>query len=694
MNAKTALVRPRFASDLDPQAALWITRLSVGIRVAIYQLNDSTFSEELRQIIGITPTEGKLTKIELMPLLKTRAAELAQQLPRRKTILTRNIDMLGDLLGLNKLQKEILAFVALSQHHPFLSDVVENIRTTSSDAITKLLSIALCVRDADINKAIRPDGQLLITRIISIESGYANNQRLVLPASLVAALFSTANNIQMLMSSFIEKAPRPNLKADAFAHLNQETELLTAYLSKASSSCSRGINILIYGPPGTGKTEYARWLVAHQRKRLYQVRATDDQGQPISGFDRLAFFQLSQAFLQKSDALMLFDEIEDVFPSGESVFDMFVSSRKPVAGKMFINRLLENNPVPAIWISNEVSHIDKSYLRRFDFSFEMGIPPIAVRRGILRKYLREHTISNETIDYLAQHEELSPAQIEKGAKLLKLSGVKPKNRTETLLLVVENSMQLLQQDKIDSVLNLAECSYQLDYLNPDCDLKQLVAQLKRAPDSAGALCFYGAPGTGKTALAHYLAREIEVPLLARRASDILSPFVGETEQQIALMFKQARKEGALLLLDEADSFLTERKSAKNSWEITAVNEMLTQMERFDGLFICSTNLMQRLDEASLRRFALKIKFDYLKPEQRWRLFVAQTKKLPRSHEAEYRAALNQLNNLTPGDFATVRRQVALLSITLTAEELLNRLKQECKSKGGSGGRQIGFIHTA
>ncbi|MFH1494749.1 MAG: ATP-binding protein [Pseudomonadota bacterium] len=693
MNAKPALVRPRFASDLDPQAALWIARLGASLTEVTHQLNESMSSDELRRLIGITPQEGKLSKNELRPLLKSRADELEQQLPRNKTVLTRNVDMLGKLLGLDKLQKEVLAFAALSEQHPLLSDVIENARIKSTDAITKILSIALSVSEAEINKAIRADGHLLITRIISIESSVhlGRGLRLELPPSLRDALFSAADSIQKLMSSFLENSPPPNLKADAFAHLNRETELLTAYLSKASSSRTRGINVLIYGPPGTGKTEYVRWLVAHQRKQLYQVRATDDQGGPIDGQDRIAFYQMSQAFLQKSDALMLFDEIEDVFPSGEGTFSMFSRSRKPVAGKMFINRLLENNPVPAIWISNEVSHIDKAYLRRFDFSFEMGIPPIAVRRGILHKYLREHRISKEAISTLSQHKQLTPAQIEKAAKVLKLSDEKSASREATLSLVIENSMALLEQDKIDPILTLAECGYQLDYLNPDCDLTQLVAQLKRAPDSVGALCFYGAPGTGKTALAHYLAREIQLPLLVRRASDILSPYVGETEHKIALMFKQAQKEGALLLLDEADSFLRDRKSANYSWEVTAVNEMLTQMERFDGLFICSTNLMQRLDTASLRRFALKIKFDYLKPEQRWRLFLDQAKKLPRSREAEYRAELKQLNNLTPGDFATVRRQAALLSVTLTAEELLNRLKQECKSKGGIKTQQIGFI---
>ena len=207
------------------------------------------------------------------------------------------------------------------------------------------------------------------------------------------------------------------------------------------------------------------------------------------------------------------------------------------------------------------------------------------------------------------------------------------------------------------------------------------------------MCFYGAPGTGKTALAHYIAREIGIPLIARRASDILSPYVGETEQQIAGMFKQAQQAGALLLLDEADSFLAERQSARNTWEVTGVNEMLTQMERFDGLFICSTNLMQRLDAASLRRFALKIKFDYLKPEQRWLLFRAQFKRLSSRHEADTRAALNQLNTLTPGDFATVRRQAALFNVTLAADVWLQRLTQECRNKAGGVKQQIGFVHT-
>jgi AAA+ superfamily predicted ATPase len=692
MNAKPALVRPSFASDLEPQVALWICRLSISYPAALYQFDDNVYSDDIRKMVGISPAEGKLRNSAVRTLLKTRVVELEQLLPSRKTVLETNVAMLGKLLGLDKLQEQIFNFAALTQHQNLLLSVVESIRTSNLDGLATLLACALKVAVADIKKAMQAGSPMLETRILNIKrSEIGRGMQILLPAGLLEVLFAAAKNTQELMGAFLENAPSANLTADAFVHVKSETELLNAYLSGARSSEVRGVNILIYGPPGTGKTEYARWLAQKLGKELYQVRATDAQGEPISGLDRIVFYQLSQRFLQNSDALILFDEIEDVFPADDG--GPFFRPRRAPAGKMFINRMLESNPIPTLWISNEVGHIDKAYRRRFDFSFSMSIPPIAVRRDILAKYLHGYRISKETIKYLSQQEELSPAQIEKAAKILKLSWKKVADREASLLQVIENSMELLEQPKNERRGSLADGCYQLDFLNPDCDLQQLVAQLKRAPKSVGALCFYGAPGTGKTALAHYLAQEIELPLHVRRASDILSPYVGETEQKIAQMFKEARQDEAILLLDEADSFLSERKSAKNSWEITAVNEMLTQMERFDGLFICSTNLMQRLDEATFRRFALKIKFGFMRPEQRWRLFLDQAKKFPSSREAAYRNSLNQLSNLTPGDFATVRRQIKLVGATLTADELLKRLIQECKCKSDTGNRPIGFIRT-
>ena len=250
------------------------------------------YSEELRQIVGIAPQDGTLSKTALRPLLKIRADELERQLPRRKTVLARNVDMLALLLKLDKLQSEILTFAAMSRQHPYFAEVIESIRTSSIDALAKLLSTVLKARDADIMKAIRPDGHLRSTSIVSVEhNDIGRGLQIIVPSGLRNAMFSTADDIEMLMSSFLENAPSPKLKAGAFAHLARETELLTAYLSKAGANGASGVNILIYGPPGTGKTEYVRWLASHQNKRLYQVKALDEQGNAISGLDRLVFFR-------------------------------------------------------------------------------------------------------------------------------------------------------------------------------------------------------------------------------------------------------------------------------------------------------------------------------------------------------------------------------------------------------------------
>jgi len=116
------------------------------------------------------------------------------------------------------------------------------------------------------------------------------------------------------------------------------------------------------------------------------------------------------------------------------------------------------------------------------------------------------------------------------------------------------------------------------------------------------------------------------------------------------------------------------------------------MERFEGLFICSTNLIQHFDTASLRRFTLKIKFDYLTPVQRWLLFCAHVPRAATQAD-RWQSRVEQLRGLVPGDFATVRRQVALLNLRLTPNEWITRLAQECAAKRLLGQSTIGFVRS-
>ena len=121
-----------------------------------------------------------------------------------------------------------------------------------------------------------------------------------------------------------------------------------------------------------------------------------------------------------------------------------------------------------------------------------------------------------------------------------------------------------------------------------------------------------------------------------------------------------------------------------------VNEMLTQMESFEGIFFATTNLMDHLDAASLRRFDMKINLGFLKYEQRVALCRHACESLSLDFVSGLETSLRGLDHLTPGDFDNVLRQSRLRPMR-AAEDLIERLKQETKLKKLASTRSIGFM---
>ena len=139
----------------------------------------------------------------------------------------------------------------------------------------------------------------------------------------------------------------------------------------------------------------------------------------------------------------------------------------------------------------------------------------------------------------------------------------------------------------------------------------------------------------------------------------------------------------MLIIDEADSFLQSRNNAKQNWEISFVNEMLTQMENFEYPFVCTTNLMDTLDEASLRRFTFKIKFDFLTDKQISIAFQHFFKQKIRENDCN-------IAGLSIGDFATVKKKIEFLGVK-DKNEILNLLTKEVKfKKSDSLKNTVGF----
>ena len=618
--------------------------------------------------------------------------------------LTENIGMLAKVLSLNAAETTLIKCAALAKCTRDLRPVLVDCKAASAAEAHAMLGEVAKVSANDIAVALKPGGRLESLALIDTPIAEHNitdlGDLMRLSDRLLPILLEPYETEAAMMAAFTRPSKNSELTLADYPHVEDDARYLAALLKSATERSEKGVNVLIYGAPGTGKTEFAKVITALSGAELYEVECFDREGQSLSGKERYRSLQVSQSFLKgRHNTVLLFDEVEDVFPSNPSeMLNMFLGDdnhRGSVNGKAWVNQTLENNPVPTIWISNSINQIDPAYRRRFQFHLELKNPPQNVRANITKKHLAGLDVSAEFVEKLAARRTLTPAQIHAAARFAQLTHGQVEDGVEALMLKqLERSDEALgnKEENDKSQYRPLVTTYDLSLLNIETrhPIEKIINALKIK--GAGTLCFFGMPGTGKTALGEHIAKSIERPLIIKKASDLMSKYVGETEQQMAAMFKEAEQEKAVLLLDEADSFLQNRALAQRSYEITEVNEMLQGMERFKGVFICTTNLFDRIDEAALRRFTFKIQFKPLTREQREKMFATEALDGNSANlTGKISDRLNKLQMLTPGDFAAVKRQITLLDETLTPEEFLEQLEQEHKVKPDiKWARTIGF----
>jgi len=608
---------------------------------------------------------------------------------------SQNINRLADMLKLNDAERALLCYLAHRQSKNF--NTFKVMEFISFPVATKVLACMLAIDYSDVTDALHPKSILVKNNIITKDYVYPEwHDFISLWEHFRNIINIPTHSLEELMTHFVTKTSNGLLTVADMPHLEDTLKILIPTLKNALKTKATGVNILLYGPPGTGKTQLAKLLAQSIKANLYEVSSSDESGTPINDRERFIAHNMAQSFLESSEnTLILFDEVEDVLSLHNDISFLRASDNRVSRGcfnKAWINEQLESNVIPTIWICNYHEDIDTAFLRRFIYTLEVTTPPRSIRENIARSYLNEFNLGDSVFKKISQHEHLSPAQLESAARLVKLNGSTHHADIEKILdKSLHNSMKLLGQ-KHHPVMQSSITPYSLDYLNVDTSVpvERLISSLKKTPKVN--LCFYGHPGTGKTQLAEYLAEALDKPLLIKRASDLLDAYVGGNEKNIASIFAEATKENAILFLDEADSFLRKRENMNKSWEVSQVNELLQQMERFNGIFICATNLFNHLDQAALRRFVFKIRFDYLTLTQRQSLF-ANSLAIPESDiPTAHLKRLALLTTLAPGDFATVLKQATLLDETLSSEELVSQLEKECSIKQGNKTQQrIGFI---
>ena len=646
----------------------------------------------------------KLHAKELLGVFQTTVGCIDAHLAKAQIQLVRNIDMLSSVLGLGHAERAVLLHASLCKYQRDLRPVLVDCKASSAQEAYGMFAQVLGLAVSDVAAALKSGGRLeslgLIETPIAEHSITDLGDLMRVSEKLLSVLTADYRTESSMMAAFTRPAGHTELAIEDFPHVADEARYLTALLDSAGRAHEKGVNVLVYGPPGTGKTEFAKLVAQQAGLELYQVDCLDKDGNSLSGKERYRSLQVSQAFLKgRNRAAVLFDEVEDVFPptSGDTA-GLFAADEprgRSVNGKAWVNQTLEQNPVPVIWISNAIHQIDPAYRRRFQFHLELSNPPQRVRENIARRYLAQLGVDQSFVARIAARPSITPAQIQSAARFAELTRGTLQDPVEALI-----ERQLAHADRALGVrprehgLRVEVTEYDLSLLNVESrhPVERIIAALQARPRAT--MCFYGLPGTGKTALAEHIARAIERPLMIKRASDLMSKYVGETEQRMAEMFEAAEREGAVLLLDEADSFLQNRQLAQRNYEVSEVNEMLQGMERFDGIFVCTTNLFDRIDEAALRRFAFKIRFNPLTAEQRERMFVREVLAGDATLlDGALRRRLERLELLAPGDFAAVKRQYALLADEPEPESFLEQLEREHAVKPDVRfNKPLGFTH--
>jgi len=580
-------------------------------------------------------------------------------------------------INCSELDRRVLSVIFLTRMYDPLSRIIsfdENINRFYS-----IMALILSVSINSIKNCLSETSPLLVSE--TLERDYLPPPHFLMHEKIY-------NYFENPEASFpvykpIRQSTESTFNLETFSIPMNDKELCTNILSSQSSS-----SLLIYGIPGTGKTEFAKTISHNTGNPVYFLNVLLKPGRDMNISRRYAMLT-SVELLESINGILIIDEADSILNSER------LESNESEKG--WLVDFLDNLKIKTIWISNDISNVHPAVLRRFTSSIAFSQFNKNDRKNLWENRLTGTSLGNiinkETIQNLSQTYDVNAGGIAKVINSVSnLSNFSELKETQILNLMktMLDQHQTLLGGAFSKKLKPISTSYDPFILNADTDLKQIETAIRQYDKEKYQqplnILFWGLPGTGKTEYVKYLAEKSGKTLLLKRPSDFLSKYIGETENKIAEAFIEAEEKEAILFLDEADSFFISRDKMERNFEKTQTNELLTQMENFTGVLICSTNHLSYLDTAVMRRFSWKVELKPLRTKDRISLF----KNIFNISDAETLEGLNDLKDLTPGDMYAVHSRLKFTDISENTEVIIEELKKECLYKDGVQKRVIGF----
>jgi SpoVK/Ycf46/Vps4 family AAA+-type ATPase len=713
MEEVMARYRPRLESsftsivEIDDEARLWL------VRACLARVRNDPEEEFLPSLIS--RAIGVRSEFPLDPeddgprhlrRMASDRAKLLSALEARVAALSEKAHGPGELMrvagritrsmGLDELEVRTLAFIAASQ----LYDEFAELGRVGSDYSTRRDWVATVAAAVDVSsqamaEVLSPKGRLMACGLIRPSDGHGRGTPWVLPQAVQSLFAREPPDEDEILRRLFAIGQKPRFTLANFSH-QPGLDVAVSLIASALVRGEKGIHVLLHGPPGTGKSELARAIADAVGARLCEVPTRDDEDEPMRSDERAASLRLLDAVGTSVDAgrfCALVDEADDLLPTrSRSIFTGLFDST--VSNKAFFNELLEQTRMPVLWTANDAASLDEAHLRRFSAILEVRSPPRAERARIAAEHAARHDIDAAALDLAVDEERLPIASLETIARSVALCSAAPlpegvsRPRPVAVVRQLTRGYLRLVGGTTKGRPRPTRLAFDPSLLNASVDLDAVIPRLREHPQATILLA--GPPGTGKSAWARLVADALGRPLHVKAPSDLMSKYVGETEQKLAAAFAAAEDEDAVLLLDEVDTFLFPRARAERSWEVSHTNEMLVRVESFQGILIATTNATDRIDDAIHRRFDLKVELSPLTAPQRVRMvgMLCEALGLPAPGDLEV-ARLQRLEGLCAGDVVAVERRLRFAPVD-SPRGLVDALVSEVEHRGNHRS-PIGFL---